>query len=58
MKVKMNKLRKILLFTVTSLLLSITTRIAYGQGQFAGVELSIVPVAGNVYMVQRPRWRG
>lgn len=29
--------------------------ITYGQGgQFEGVELSIVPVAGNVYMVQRP----
>lgn len=28
---------------------------AQGQGnQFQGVELSIVPVAGNVYMVQRP----
>lgn len=27
---------------------------SYGQGQFDGVELSIEPVAGNVYMVQRP----
>jgi len=31
--------------------------IAFGQGQgnrFEGVELSIEPVAGNVYMIQRP----
>jgi len=35
-------------------LLAITASGSYGQGQFAGVELSIVPVAGNVYMVQRP----
>ena len=50
----MNKLRKILLFTVTTLSLSATTSLSYGQGNFAGVELSIMPVAGNVYMVQRP----
>ena len=50
----MNKLRKILLFTVTALSLSATTSLSYGQGNFAGVELSITPVAGNVYMVQRP----
>jgi glyoxylase-like metal-dependent hydrolase (beta-lactamase superfamily II) len=51
---KMNKLRKILLFTVTALSLSATTGLSYGQGNFTGVELSITPVAGNVYMVQRP----
>ena len=51
---KMNALRKFLLFTTSVLLLSITTSISYGQGQFDEVELSIVPVAGNVYMVQRP----
>lgn len=27
---------------------------AFGQSRFEGVELSIIPVAGNVYMVQRP----
>ena len=51
---KMGKLRKILLFTVTSLWLSATTSLSYGQGNFAGVELTITLVAGNVYMVQRP----
>ena len=50
----MNTLRKILLFTAASLTLSVTTSLSYGQGNFAGVELSITPVAGNVYMVQRP----
>ena len=35
--------------------------ISFGQGQrnrFDGVELSIEPVAGNVYMIQRPGWGG
>ena len=50
----MNTLRRFLLFATTSVLLAITASGSYGQGQFAGVELSIVPVAGNVYMVQRP----
>jgi len=50
----MNKLCKFLALTLASILLSITASISYGQGQFANVELSIVPVAGNVYMVQRP----
>jgi len=30
------------------------TSASFGQGNFAGVELSIEPVAGSVYMVQRP----
>ena len=51
---KMNKFRKILLFTAASLSLSVTSSLSHGQGDFAGVELSITPVAGNVYMVQRP----
>lgn len=51
---KMNKFRKIVLFTVTALWLSATTSLSYSQGNFDGVELSITPVAGNVYMVQRP----
>jgi len=50
----MNKLRKFLTVVMGSTLLLITSSTSYGQGQFAGVELSIVPVAGNVYMVQRP----
>jgi cyclase len=50
----MNKLRKILLLTVTALGLLATTSLSYSQGNFAGVELSITPVAGNVYMIQRP----
>ena len=54
MKGKMNKLRKIILFTATALGLSATTSLSHSQGSFAGVELSITPVAGNVYMIQRP----
>lgn len=50
----MHKLHNYLLFAVTALTLSATASLAYGQGDFAGVELSITPVAGNVYMVQRP----
>ena len=50
----MNKPRKFLAHIGVSILLSISTGISHGQGQFAGVELSIVPVAGSVYMVQRP----
>ena len=51
----MSKLSNIL----TTLLLASTWLIfigaAHGQGnQFQGVELTIEPVAGNVYMVQRP----
>lgn len=51
----MNKLTTpfALLFVVATTIL--TPRIGYGQpDQFQGVELSIVPVAGNVFMVQRP----
>lgn len=51
---RMKKFRKILLFTVTALSLSATSSLSYGQVNLAGVELSITPVAGNVYMVQRP----
>jgi len=53
-RIQMNKLRNILLITVTVLSLSVTSSLSYAQGNFAGVELSITPVAGNVYMVQRP----
>jgi glyoxylase-like metal-dependent hydrolase (beta-lactamase superfamily II) len=50
----MNKLRRFLALTLASILSLIAASISYGQGQFTGVELSIVPVAGSVYMVQRP----
>jgi len=51
---KVNRLCTILSFAATALSLSVASSLAYGQGNFAGVELSITPVAGNVYMVQRP----
>jgi len=54
MQMKINRLRTILSFAATALSLSVASSLAYGQGNFAGVELSITPVAGNVYMVQRP----
>ncbi len=50
----MHKLRSFLFIIVTALTFSTITSLAYGQGDFSGVELSITPVAGNVYMVQRP----
>jgi len=51
---KTNKLRNTLVFALTILSLSVSSSLSYGQGNFAGVELTITPVAGNVYMVQRP----
>ncbi|MBL6904109.1 MAG: MBL fold metallo-hydrolase [Gammaproteobacteria bacterium] len=51
---KTNKLRRVLSIAVTVLSLSVVSSFSYAQGNFAGVELSITPVAGNVYMVQRP----
>src|SRR5210317_1996086 len=50
----MNILRNYSLHVLTIFFLSVTTSLSHGQGNFAGVELSITPVAGNVYMVQRP----
>ena len=50
----MNKLCKKILLTKIILWLSVATSFSYAQGRFEGIELSIVPVAGNVYMVQRP----
>jgi len=49
----MNKLCKKILLTKIILWLSVATSFSYAQGRFEGIELSIVPVAGNVYMVQR-----
>jgi len=51
----MNKLGKFLTVILLVSSVFVLVRTAHGQGnQFQGVELSIVPVAGNVYMVQRP----
>ncbi|MGM0632083.1 MAG: MBL fold metallo-hydrolase [Pseudomonadota bacterium] len=49
-----SKLLQSLLFALKAILLSVPVSLTYGQGAFDGVELSITPVAGNVYMVQRP----
>jgi glyoxylase-like metal-dependent hydrolase (beta-lactamase superfamily II) len=54
MNTKMNTLREFLLFAATACALSAAASLSHGQGRFEGVELSITPVAGNVYMVQRP----
>jgi cyclase len=54
MKVKMSSLRELLLSTATALSLASTVSLSHAQGNFEGVELSITPVAGNVYMIQRP----
>jgi glyoxylase-like metal-dependent hydrolase (beta-lactamase superfamily II) len=54
MKSKVNKLRQFVLFAITTLTFLAAGSLSYGQGNFAGVELSIIPVAGNVYMIQRP----
>ncbi len=54
MKTKVNKLRQFVLFAITTLTFLAAGSLSYGQGNFAGVELSITPVAGNVYMIQRP----
>jgi len=54
MRTKVNKLRQFTLFAVTALTFLAAGGLSYAQGRFDGVELSITPVAGNVYMVQRP----
>lgn len=51
---KIEKFRKILLCSAAALSIFAITSLSYGQGNFEGVELSITPVAGNVYMIQRP----
>ena len=50
----MKSVRQFLWATRAIILCGIATGNVQGQDQFAGVELSITPVAGNVYMVQRP----
>jgi len=50
----MKKLQRFLLITTASVLFAMSASVSFSQGRFGGVELSIVPVAGNVYMVQRP----
>lgn len=48
------KTHRILSIAATVLSLSAVSCLSFGQGNFSGIELSITPVAGNVYMVQRP----
>lgn len=50
----MNTFRKIALFTITAFTFCLPINGAFGQFNFDGVELTITPVAGNVYMIQRP----
>lgn len=49
-----SSIEKSLLAAFTVLLLSGICASAFAQGNLADVELSISPVAGNVYMIQRP----
>ena len=56
---KLNRLITVVIKMVTKVvtgtaLLAFGASASYGQGSFEGVELSITPVAGNVYMVSRP----
>ena len=50
----MKKFREFTSLSLASLLLLAAANFSYGQGNFEGVELSIMPVSGNVYMIQRP----
>jgi len=50
----MKKFREFTSLFLTALLLFAAVSFSYGQGNFEGVELSITPVSGNVYMIQRP----
>ena len=47
-------LQRFLARVAASFLLLPLTNYSFGQGGFGDVELSIIPVAGNVYMIQRP----
>jgi glyoxylase-like metal-dependent hydrolase (beta-lactamase superfamily II) len=47
-------LQRFLVRIVASFLLLPLANYSFGQGGFGDVELSIIPVAGNVYMIQRP----
>jgi len=49
----MNSLRKLHVTTALLVLLA-ATNVVQAQGNFAGVELSIEHVSGQVYMIQRP----
>ena len=52
--IDMKILRNYLLWVTSPFVLLPLASLSLGQGRFDGVELTIVPVAGNVYMVQRP----
>jgi glyoxylase-like metal-dependent hydrolase (beta-lactamase superfamily II) len=47
-------LQRFLVRVAACFLLLPLTNYSFGQGGFGGVELSTIPVAGNVYMIQRP----
>jgi glyoxylase-like metal-dependent hydrolase (beta-lactamase superfamily II) len=50
----MRKVREITLLALIAFMLLAAAKLSHGQGSFEGVELSITPVSGNVYMIQRP----
>lgn len=52
--VRRNRFLSSLPLTVAAMAWSVLASLSHAQGNFDGVELSITPVAGNVYMVQRP----
>lgn len=51
---KLKKFPRIFLSSVTALLLAATMSPSFSQRDFSSVELNITPVAGSVYMIQRP----
>ena len=50
----MRGLQRFVLHITAILPLCAAATFSHGQGNFAGVNLSISPVAGNVFMIQRP----
>ena len=50
----MKVFQRLVLYITPILPLFAATTFSHGQGNFSGVNLSISPVAGNVFMIQRP----
>ncbi len=50
----MSQLRKIITVILSAFMLIAAGGVLVQGNRFQGTELTIVPVAGNVYMVQRP----
>ena len=50
----MKVFQRLFLYITPILSLFAATTFSHGQGNFSGVNLSISPVAGNVFMIQRP----